>query len=266
MANIVSSIGILDINYSSISVLDKLSADYPNEVIYYLNDFNGANFEEWNHRSIMEKIKEDTNILLSYNPKLIVVLGVEYIEYAKEFFLELNVPVVNIVDIVVDTLNQEYDKKNVALLIKSTIHQTNLFQRNINYSHFYQIDDDDLEKIVINNKVKTGISFDVTKKVLAELNHKSVDIIIGANCNTSLLGVEVRECLPKANLANVSALISKKISGCLDVNDAIRAKGKGKVNIIADKEFDLNIANNLLECKYYILPKYEIDNKKRDIK
>ena len=165
-----------------------------------------------------------------------------------------------------DTLNQEYDKKNVALLIKSTIHQTNLFQRNINYSHFYQIDDDDLEKIVINNKVKTGISFDVTKKVLAELNHKSVDIIIGANCNTSLLGVEVRECLPKANLANVSALISKKISGCLDVNDAIRAKGKGKVNIIADKEFDLNIANNLLECKYYILPKYEIDNKKRDIK
>ena len=39
MASIVSSIGILDINYSSISVLDKLSVDYPNEVIYYLNDF-----------------------------------------------------------------------------------------------------------------------------------------------------------------------------------------------------------------------------------
>ena len=35
---------------------------------------------------------------------------------------------------------------------------------------------------------------------------------------------------------------------------------------LADNECDLNIAKNLLDCKYYIIPKYEIDNKKRDIK
>ena len=266
MANILPSIGILDINYSSISVLDELASNFRSEVFYYLNDFNGANLEEWSHRSILEKIKEDTNILLSYNPKLIVVLGSEYIEYAKDYFLELNVPVVNIVDIVVDTVNNEYNKKNIALLIKSTIHQANLYQRNMEYAHFYQIDDDDLERIVINNKVKTGVSFDVTKKVLAELVHKSVDAIFGANCNVGLLGVEVKEIIPKANLVNVSALVSKKINGCLDVNDGVRIKGKGKVNIIVDNEFDLNIAKNLLDCKYYVIPKYEIDNKKRDIK
>ena len=266
MASVVSSIGILDINYSSISVLDELASSLHNEVIYYLNDFNGANLDEWSHRSILDKIKEDTNILLSYNPKLIVVLGSEYIEYAKEYFLELNVPVVNIVDIVVDTINNEYSKKNIALLIKSTIHQANLYQRNIEYAHFYQIDDDDLERIVINNKVKTGISFDVTKKVLAEFAHKSVDVIIGANCNVGLLGVEVKESIPKANLVNVSALVVKKINGCLDVNEGARIKGKGKVNIIVDNEFDLNIAKNLLDCKYYVIPKYDNDNKKRDIK
>ena len=266
MANNISSIGVLDINYSSISVLDKLANDYPNEVIYYLNDFNGANFDEWSHKAILEKIKEDTNILLSYNPKLLVVLGNEYIEYAKEFFSELEVPVINLVDIIVDMLNQEYEKKNIALLIKSTIHQANLYQRNINYGHFYLIDDDDLEKIVINNKVKTGISFDVAKKVLADLARKSVDVIISANCNVGLLSVEAKESVPKSNLVNVSSLVSKKIEGCLDTNDSIRTNGKGKVNIIADKEFDLNIAKNLLDCKYYILPKYEIDNKKRGTK
>ena len=252
MANDVLSIGIIDANYASVCVLNQLSADYPNEVFYYLNDFNGANFDEWSHRSLMERIKEDTELLLSYHPKLLIVLASEYIEYARDYFNSLEIPVINVVDMVIDELNKEYDKKNIGFLVKSTIHQTNLYQRNINYLHYYQVDADDLERLVINNKVKTGISFEVVKKVLLDLSRKSVDVIAPTSCNQSLLDTEVKEIMPKANLLNLPKVVSRKITNSLNTNDNIKRSGKGMINIIDDGDFSDKNIKDLLNCKYYI--------------
>lgn len=252
MTSEVLSIGILDINYASVSVLNKLYEDYPNEVFYYLNDFNGTNFDEWSHRALIERIKEDVNILLSYNPKLLIIAGCEYIEYAKEYFESLTIPVINIVDMLVGELNDGYDKKNIGLLVKSTIHHTTLFQRNINYLHYYQVDADELEKLVINNKIKTGISFDVVKKNLLDLSRKSVDIIACSSCNQALLDTEIKEIMPKANILNLSNLISRKITSSLNTNDNIRKGGKGKIFILDDGDFSDKQIKDLLNCKYYI--------------
>lgn len=252
MANNMSSIGILDINYSSVSVLNQLAAHFPNEVFYYLNDFNGAIFDEWGHRTLLEKIKEDTEALLANNPKLLIVLGNEYIEYAREYFASLEIPVINIVDMVIDDLNSCYAKKNIGLLIKPTIHQTNLYQRNINYLHYYQVDATDLDRLVINNKVKTGISFEVVKKALADLNRKSVDVLACTSCNQSLLTTEIKECLPKTVLVDVSSLLSTKIKEVLKESESTHFSNKGKINVINDNEFDDKHIKDLLKCKYYI--------------
>lgn len=263
MANVISSIGILDINYSSISLLDQLGQDYPNEVFYYLNDFSGTNFNEWTHKALMDKIKEDVNLLLSYNPKLIIITGIEYIEYAKEYFDSINIPTINIVDCVINNINNDYAKKNISLLIKSTIHQTNLYQRELNYGHYYVVNDDDLSRLVLFDKVKTEVSFDVVKKALADLNRKSVDLIVPTICNASLLSTEFKEYLPKTAILNTTVLLSKMVGKALSDNDLSKLKGKGEINIIASSNDDLTQIKCLLKSKYCIKLKKENDKKTR---
>ena len=257
-----SSIALLDMNYGSLCLLNELTKSFPNEVFYYLNDFNGANFDEWSHKAVIEKIKEDTEVLLAHNPKLIVILASEYIEFAKEYFLSLAIPVINIVDMVIDSLNQDYDKKNIAFLATPYVHHANLYQRNINYSHFYPLDASDLERIVLNDKVKTGISFDVVKRVLADLNRKAVDVIASSTYNPTLLTTEIKEVLPKTNILNIASIIAIKITNCLDTNDNEKLNGKGVFNIIADKEFMEETISKLLKCKYAIKQSFNGEKKR----
>lgn len=266
MAKVNNSVGILDTNFGSISLLNQLIKDYPCEHFYYLNDFNRANFDEWSPKAILEKVKEDIEILKQYNPKLIIVLGNEYIQFASDYLYNIDVRVLDIASIIIKYINENFAKDNIAIVAKENVIKANIYQKNISCLHLYSLESIDLERIVLNDKVKTGIAFETTKKAVDTLNRKSVDEVVPLVTNLCLLNTEFKEYLPKASLLNIGNVISAEVGNCLMAIEALAYKGKGRVNIIIDQEEDKKVINYLLRCKYYIKLKKNKEKKARSLK
>ena len=248
-----SPIGILDLGINSISLLNTLAVQFPYEDFIYVNDFEQVEYEGLEFGVIENRIKNNVDFLLQYGVKLIVVVSNTIIEYYESHFEEIPVPVVNVVDSIINFVNDNYEHKNMVFLARDNIMKANMYQKNFRYNHLYSIASDNLLSIVKTNKTKTNESFMATKEALKVLFKKDVDIIIPSNVNLMLLRTEMNEYVKETEILNVSTLLVEKIKAALLAIENFYNKRKGKILILVKSNTSLPPIHHLLTVRHKII-------------
>ena len=140
-------IGIIDINVDGLYILNSLAKEFKNEDFIYINDIKNFPYEGREQEEIVKLVTENVEKLLKQNIKMLVVISDTIIEYCFDYLQTLNIPVINIVQSIINYVNKNHEQKNLVLLAKSYILKANLYQKNFNYNHMYNIASDELENI-----------------------------------------------------------------------------------------------------------------------
>lgn len=230
-------IGILDMGIDNISILNILQNAFQCEHFIYVNDQECPEYEGLANEVILERVKKNVSLLLSLNVKLIVVVSNTILEYCYDYFNEIDVPVINIMDIITAYVNDKYEHKNMALLANENITNANIYQKRLRYNHLYNLISNKLDAIIVSNKLKTQVSFDNTKEVFKVVFKKDVDIIIPTTFNLLLLYTEIKEYMKDAELLPLGDIIIEKIKAALLAIENIAIKGKGKIQIYLNKKY-----------------------------
>lgn len=244
-------IGILDMNINNISILNKLAEDYKYENFIYIADKEFNDYEVLPEDKIKARVKANIDYLIESKVKLIVVLSNTIVEYCKDMFDEIAVPVINIVDTIVNFINSNYEHKNMLLLASDNIIKANIYQKNFRYNHLYNISCNSMDEVVLDGKLKTNKSFNVTKEALKTVTKKDVDIIIPTHINLLMLKTEVFEFIKDAEILYINELLSEKIKAALLTIENIYTKGKGLIEVNINTELHKSY-KNILNIKYYI--------------
>lgn len=249
-------IGILDLGLNNISILNKFASEFEFEDFIYVNDFEVPKYEGLEVSLIEERIKKNVDFLLAKEVKLIVVVSNTIVEYYKQYFDEIPVPVINVVDTIIQYVNDNYEHKNMVFLAQDDIMKANMYQKNFRYNHLYNIVSDRLLEIVKLNRVKTAESFMATKEALKVLSKKDVDIIIPANVNLMLLSTEINEYIRDTDILELSKLFTEKVKAALLAIENFYQKGKGKIwigllpaNQVMGFRHLLNVKHKVLKVK-----------------
>ena len=259
---IKTPIGILDMGIDNLSILNYLSQVFKNEHFIYINDLENPDYEALTEDNIEVRVRKNVEELLARNVKLIVVVSNTIVEYCREYFDKIDIPVINIVDSIIDYVNENYEHKNMAFIATLNIINANLYQKFFKYNHLYNLVSDDIEKFLHNHKVKTSESFDLTRDLLRSVLKKDINIIIPSSFNMMLLKTEMAEYLPTAILINLFNIIEDKIKAALLTIENFCKKGRGSVEIIINinkKDVDFS---NLLTIKYQLTTTFTKTKKK----
>lgn len=243
-------IGIIDGGIEGINIFEKLSKKYPNEMFIYINDLANYPYEEKDDEIILANVTKNINILLTYEVSLIIVVNNSIIEYCDEYLKTLPVPVVKINEVIIDYVNTNYEHKNVLLLAKQYLIKANLYQKNIKYNHLYNVSSDELEKIIIDKKVKTAVSFSKLRELMIQSNCKDLNILVIIDSYLSNLRIEFNEYISCNEIIDLPLIVGTKIEDYLDHE----LKNRKKSLIICNyskKDFTKYVY--WLNCKYKYL-------------
>lgn len=229
-------IGILDMSIDNISLLTMLQKAFKYEHFIYVNDQECPEYEGLTEEVILGRVKKNVSFLLSHNVKLIIVVSNTILEYCYDYFNEINVPVINIMDIITAYVNDKYEHRNMVLLANENITNANLYQKRLRYNHIYTLVSNKLDALIIDNKCKMQISFDSTKEVFKSVMKKDVDVIIPTTFNLLLLNTEIKEYMRETELLALDTIIVEKIKAALLAIENIAPRGKGKVQIFINKD------------------------------
>ena len=246
-----SPIGILDMGIDNISILNLVQNAFRYEHFLYVNDLECPEYEGLPIDEILNRVKRNVAFLLSKNVKLIIVVSNTILEYCYNYFNEIRVPVINIFDIITTYLNDKYEHKNMALLANENIMNANIYQKKLRYNHLYSIISNKLDEIVVDNKLKTQLSFDQTKEVFKPVITKDVDIIIPTSFNLLLLTTEIAEYMRESEILPLGNLIIDKITAALLAIENLYSKRKGKAEVFINKK-SINF-NHLINKKIKVL-------------
>ena len=262
-------IGILDEGYQGINVFQGLSKKYKNEDFIYVNDIINSQYEGKELEAINKCVKEKVDFLLLLGVKAIVVVSSAIVEYCSEFLESLNIPIIKIDDAVIKYISQEFEQKNIALVARESIIKANIYQKFLKYNHLYAIFSDELEKIVLDRKVKTALSFSKTREVCKYILNKDVDIFMMVDSYIENLYTEINEYVKANTVSNLAEIIDKEI---ISKEVYEYQKGSGKRYVYSDvskKEFknatywiDMKYKYQNIEIKRNIILK-ELEEKKR---
>lgn len=254
-------IGILDMNINNISILNTLVKDYKYENFIYMADKEFNDYEVLPEDKIRSRVKEKLEYLIKSNVKLIVVVSNTIVEYCSDMFEEVRVPVINIVDTIVNYINSNYEHKNMLLLASDNIIKANIYQKNFRYNHLYNISCNNMDEIVLENRLKTNKSFTTAKDSLKTVIKKDVDIIIPTHVNLVGLKTEIFEYIKDANILYINELLSDKIKAALLTIENIYSKGKGLVELIINPELHKSYIN-ILSIKYVLKGETKLKGRK----
>ena len=137
-------IGIIDINVDGLYILNTLCNEFKNEDFLYINDLKNDPYEGKEPEVILNYVKKNVEKLLSQNIKLLIVINDSIIEYCSDYLSTLNIPIINIQKVIIDYVNKNFEQKNLILCAKDYILKANLYQKNFNYNHIYNIPSDNL--------------------------------------------------------------------------------------------------------------------------
>jgi len=244
-------IGIIDMNINNISILNRLVKDYKYENFIYIADKEFNDYEVLPEDKIRARVKTNLAYLLDCKVKLIVVVSNTIVEYCKDMFDDIKVPVINIVDTIVNYINSNYEHKNMLLLASENIIKANIYQKNFRYNHLYNISCNKMDDIILEGKQKTSKSFTVAKELFKSLTKKDVDIIIPTHVNLVEMKTEVFEFVKEADLLYIQDLLSEKIKAALLTIENIYNKGKGIVELNINPELHKSY-KNVINIKHFL--------------
>lgn len=245
-------IGILDMGIDNISILNMLFSEFKSEHFIYINDLECPDYEGLEIEVIHNRVKKNVEILLSNHVKLIVVVSNTIVEYCNDYLNEIYVPVINIVDTIVNYVNEFYEHKNMAFLASDNIIKANIYQKNFRYNHLYNIISDKMDELIVKNKMKTNESFMTTKDLFKQVIRKGLDVVIPTTCNQLLLSTEINEFVKETEIISLPKLFVEKIRAALLTTENFNNKGKGKIHIF------INSPNTVLNFTHLLKTKHEI--------
>lgn len=243
-------IGILDMALDSISILNALAEAFSSEHFIYVNDMAQKQYEGLPVDEILKHVQANVQFLIHKGVKLIVVMSNTIVEYCRDYFDMIEVPVVNIVDSIINSVNDKYEHKNMAFLATESILQANIYQKNLRYNHLYNIAIDRLDAIVLNKKTKTNESFMTTKEILKSIIKRDVDIIIPTHTNLMFLSTEIFEFMRESDLLDLPKIIIEKMKAALLTTEHLKPKGRGKIEVYFNVPYRKHQLHHLLKTKY----------------
>lgn len=226
-------IGIIDINVEGLYILNSLTKEFKNEDFIYINDIKNYPYEGREREEIVKFVTSNVEKLLEQNIKMLVVISDTIIEYCLDYLQTLNIPVINIVQSIISFVNKNYEQKNLALLAKSYILKANLYQKNFNYNHMYNIASEELENIIALNKTKTSKSFKTTFELFKNSPKKEYNLLIITAPWMELVKTEILEYLEVDEFIKLGNVLTDDIK---KVNTEIYNRGKGKITVLSNVE------------------------------
>lgn len=245
-------IGILDMNTDNIAVINYLHEAFPHEHFIYIYDPDCLQYEGLPEEEINIRVQKNLDYLMLRQVKMILTVSNAIYEYCKPLLDQIPVPVVNIVDSIVDEVNNSYEHKNMVFLANELMVQSNLYQKNLKYNHLYAIFADSLNNLVKEQKMKTSESFRVTRDVFRLVIAKDVDLIIPVNVNLMLLRTEIHEYLPEADILDLGQLLVEKTKAALLTTDHLEHRGKGIIELPQLKKEAKSSFEKILLMKHII--------------
>ncbi|MGD9605236.1 MAG: hypothetical protein AB7V00_03640 [Bacilli bacterium] len=252
---IKEAIGLLDIGMESFPVLYFLSKTFKHERFIYVNDLDNMPYEGQKPEVILGFVQKNMKRMLEQPIKLLIVGSDVIWEYAQDYLKSLEIPVINIVDSLIDHVNEHYEQKNIVLLAKNAVLEANIYQKNIKYNHLYSLPSDELEAVVLNHITKTSKSFYTAKETLLPAIRKEIDVVLTSTPLLMLVRTEMEEYLRGAEITDLVVIWEEKIknSGC-----NLDEKGRGRVEVLGTttkKHFKNSIIGPNLTFKYLDLEK-----------
>lgn len=255
------AIGILDCGIEGFNILDTLTKRFKNENFVYINDLKNSPYYNLPEADALELIKKNIEILKQDNIKLLIVSSDIICDLAKDYLANLDIPVIDIVSVLTDYVNDNYEQKNIALFAKNSVLEANLYQKNFKYNRLFNIASDEVEEIICNKGLKTSKSFVKVKEAFKQLLGKSVDVIVTSSPFLINVKTEIGEYVKFDEITNFGEIIGNKIYNELM---KLNAKGKGKVKVYSNIE-----KKNFKHMTYWNEVKYkyiDLDKKTRKLR
>ncbi|MCK9471158.1 MAG: hypothetical protein M0Q88_05325 [Bacilli bacterium] len=228
---IKNAIGIIDSGVEGFNILDTLTKKFKHENFIYINDLKHYPYFNMTETEALEVIKSNVERLMDLEVKLILVVSDVIVDLAKDYFASLSVPVFDVVSLLIDYINENYEQKNIALFGLNEVLEANLYQKNFKYNRLYNIPSNELEELIMNKGLKTSKSFLKTKETFKQLKGKGLDVIIASSPYLILLKTEIEEFLSFNEITDFGEIVANKIHNeFMDLN----IKGRGKVTVLGN--------------------------------
>lgn len=252
------AIGILDMGTEAFSILDPLMKEFRHERFVYFSDLFHLPYSARTDQDVTEIVRNNTGRLLEENLKLLIVASDVISEKMGSYFASLPVPVLNIVDVLMEYVTENYEQKNLVLLAKNSILEANIYQKNFKYNRLYNIASDELEAMINAKMIKTAKSFYTTREIMKSTIKKDIDLIITSSPFLITLKTEMAEYLKFGEITDVGKIFVQKIRD--EVFD-LSEKGTGELLVLSNvpkKQFKNLVYWSDLPYKYQNL----LDEKK----
>lgn len=245
-------IGILDMGIEGLGIISKLAENYRSETFIYLNDMIGAPYEGRTPEEITKYVSNNIELLNTLNLKMLLVVSDTILEYCSDLFKDLSYPVLPLIDLTHDYINEKYEQKNMVIIGKDGVLKANLYQKDLVYNHLFAIPSDEMEKIILGNQTKTSKSFKTVQESLKPITKRDIEALILTLDYLQNLRIEINEYLSANNIITPYDIFADKINK--DYSDLLLQKGKGKVYILSQlpkKEFFKQTYWFDTKCKYF---------------
>ena len=256
-------IGIIDVSVDGLYILNPLTKDFKNEDFIYINDIKNFPYEGKDVDVINKYVKANIDRLINLNVKMLIVISDTIVEYCNEYLQTLKIPVINIVQSIIKYTNENYEQKNIVFCAKSYILKANLYQKFINYNHLYNVSSDELESIIIENKLKTSKAFSVSESTFKVVSKKDCDVLVITSPWIELLKIEISEFLDVDEMIKLGEVVANEIR---KLNLGTNSRGKGKITIVSNidkKEF--KSMTKWFNLKYKYLEESKLDGKNKEV-
>lgn len=243
------AIGILDLGLGGSVLFEQLAKKYRYESFIYVSDVLNMPYDGKTPEVINKLVKESLDFLLSQGIKMLLVANDIIVEYCSELLSTVEVPVVNIIESIIDYVNTNYEQKDLILLTKQEIIRANLYQKNFRYNHLFSINSNELGKIVTKKQIKTSESFFICREIFKGFYKRHIDLLIISESYLEKLRTEIKEYLDISEIISLANVFSEKIDA---MSDILEIKGKRNLLVasnISKKEFN--------ERTYWLKMKYK---------
>jgi glutamate racemase len=244
------AIALLDMGIEGFSVLKTLTKYFKHERFIYINDMKHKSYLDVTEVEVYEIVRKNVERLLKEKVKLIVVISDTIVDIASEVFSKLEIPVINIVDTLLNYLNTNYEQKNILLCAKSNIINANIYQKNIKYNRLYSIPSEELEELINGRMLKTSKSFYTIREEFKSVLRKDLDIVVTSSPYLITLKTEMNEFINVGEISDVGEIIVNQIKN----DNVISMYEKGKQTVTVYSSID---KKDFIDATYWSDLKYK---------
>lgn len=251
-------IGLLDMGFEGIVLVDKLKARFPNENFIYINDVKHSPYDERSEEEILECISNSVVKIQEHKLKCLVVLNDSMSEYALDYLRSLNLPIINLVDCVIKYVNKNLSKKNILYISRQSFIEANIVQKDISYNKLYVANGTLLIDYAEKNNVKTGESFSLVSSAVKPYLSKEIEWVITTSPSIPLYITEFKEYLSECEVIDLESIIFLEVEKKIKGNpSSLEKKGLAYVILRENdkdeiKKFKEICNKHINKCKYIL--------------